>query len=152
MTCTLALPALSSACPLFQVEAASPLPPKLGPGSGGHSCIGLSPSGQLFYGSTCLASEVTSFTVRGHGAGGAALLYITRKSLLYTCYQWQLRDSGSGFTHTDRLQPTRAGGRSVWAGGWGRVVGGVGGGASCLYLCKYVCLTPAGGAGGWVGV
>lgn len=53
--------------------------------------LGLTPAGQLFWGSVLVASEVTSFVVRaGGGTAGPALLYTTRASLLYTVYFAQL--------------------------------------------------------------
>ena len=47
-------------------------------------------SGSLYWGSSLIASEVTSCTIRHGGAGGPALLYTTRRSLLYTVFFSQL--------------------------------------------------------------
>ena len=41
--------------------------------------IGLATTGQLFWGSRLLASDATSFVLRGSGAGGAHLVYTTRQ-------------------------------------------------------------------------
>lgn len=64
--------------------------------------IGLSASsGKLYWGSELVASEVTSFALRSGGAGGPALLYTTRRSLLYTVFFKQLM-SGS-YHHRELL-------------------------------------------------
>ncbi|PNG99531.1 hypothetical protein TSOC_014688, partial [Tetrabaena socialis] len=53
--------------------------------------LGLSPAGMLCLGSTVIsAADVTSFAVRAHGPGGPALLFTTRKNLLYTVLLSQL--------------------------------------------------------------
>ncbi|KAF6250794.1 IKI3 family-domain-containing protein [Scenedesmus sp. NREL 46B-D3] len=52
--------------------------------------LGLTPQGALYWGSKLLASDVTSFAVRGGGPGGAAVLYVTRQALLYVAMVSQL--------------------------------------------------------------
>lgn len=52
--------------------------------------MGLSAAGDLYWGSHKVASGVTSMSVRAGGAGGPALLFITRTSLLYTVYLTQV--------------------------------------------------------------
>ncbi|GIL71049.1 hypothetical protein Vretimale_4117 [Volvox reticuliferus] len=60
--------------------------------------LGLSPSGMLCWGSTVIApADVTSVAVRARGPGGPALLYTTRKNLLYTVLMSQL----SSYTHRE---------------------------------------------------
>ncbi len=53
--------------------------------------LGLSTSGQLYWGSRLVAPDVTSFATRSGGAGGPALLYCTRRNLLYTVFFTQAR-------------------------------------------------------------
>ncbi|GBF99867.1 hypothetical protein Rsub_12507 [Raphidocelis subcapitata] len=67
-----------------------PLPPAL-PGAGGGAAVGLTPGGVLYCGPRAVAGGVTSFAVRWGGAGGAALLYTTRQSLLFTVMLRQLQ-------------------------------------------------------------
>ena len=57
-----------------------PLPP----GSGAAAAAGLSAGGTLYVGARALVRGATSLAVREGGAGGPALLYTTRSSLLYT--------------------------------------------------------------------
>jgi hypothetical protein len=72
----------------------------------GAVAVGLSlKTGKLFWGSSLVATEVTSFAIRTGGAGGPALLYITRKSLLYTVYFGQLL-SGR-YQHRELLASTQ---------------------------------------------
>jgi elongator complex protein 1 len=54
--------------------------------------LGLSSTGALYWGSTQVATEVTSFTVRVGGPGGPALLYCTRRNLLYTVFFTQVNE------------------------------------------------------------
>ncbi|GAX74696.1 hypothetical protein CEUSTIGMA_g2144.t1 [Chlamydomonas eustigma] len=89
-------------CPLM--SSAPGLTSSSSSSSKGHHAVavGLSlKTGKLYWGSSLVASEVTSFAVRTGGAGGPALLYTTRKSLLYTVYFEQLL-SGS-YQHRELL-------------------------------------------------
>jgi hypothetical protein len=52
--------------------------------------LGLTSHGALYWGSKLLASDVTSFAVRGGGPGGPAVLYVTRQALLYVAMVSQL--------------------------------------------------------------
>lgn len=59
--------------------AMAPLPP-----GAPAAAVGLAANGVLYAGPRAIAGGVTSFTLREFGAGGSALLYTTRGSLLYT--------------------------------------------------------------------
>lgn len=63
--------------------------------------IGLTTGGQLYWGAALVATEVTSAQIRSGGAGGPALLYTTRKSLMYTVFFSQL---SAGHVHKELLQ------------------------------------------------
>jgi elongator complex protein 1 len=52
--------------------------------------LGLTAHGALYWGVKQLASNVTSFAVRGGGPGGPAVLYVTRQALLYVVMVSQL--------------------------------------------------------------
>ena len=77
--------------------------------------VGLSASGGLYWGQDLVAAEVTSFAVRAGGAGGPALLYTTRKSLLYTVFFGQLL-AGS-YQHKELLASSAAAAAAATAGG-----------------------------------
>ncbi|KAI8469194.1 MAG: IKI3 family-domain-containing protein [Monoraphidium minutum] len=64
-------------CALMQ-----PLPPGAAPG--GAAAAGLGAGGALYVGQRLVAGGVTSFSLRWGGAGGPAMLYTTRRDLLYT--------------------------------------------------------------------
>jgi elongator complex protein 1 len=86
-------------CPLM-----APLPAGSG-GGGGGAAIGLAPNGALYWGPRLVAGGVTSFALRWGGAGGPALLYTTRSSLLYVVMLSQL----PGYVHRE-VRGRRAGG------------------------------------------
>jgi elongator complex protein 1 len=52
--------------------------------------LGLTAHGALYWGSKLLASDVTSFALRGGGPGGPAVLFVTRQALLYVVMVSQL--------------------------------------------------------------
>jgi elongator complex protein 1 len=56
----------------------------------GSPAVGLTAGGQLYWGSWCIADNVCSAAVRGGGAGGPALLFVTRQALLYVVMVAQL--------------------------------------------------------------
>ena len=80
-----------SACFPEQCAIVSPISVLSSASLSSRPVVGLSgSSGKLFWGSELIASEVTSFALRSGGAGGPALLYTTRRSLLYTVFFRQL--------------------------------------------------------------
>ncbi|GFR43050.1 hypothetical protein Agub_g4056, partial [Astrephomene gubernaculifera] len=87
-SCALVRPTPAQALTLVRQQG-KPEPPPL---------LGLSRSGCLSWGSAVIApADVTSLAVRAYGPGGPALLYTTRKNLLYTVLFSQL----STYTHRD---------------------------------------------------
>ena len=58
--------------------------------SQGPPATGLTAQGLLCLGATVLATDVASAAIRAGGAGGPALLFATRKSLLYVAFLGQL--------------------------------------------------------------
>jgi hypothetical protein len=74
-------------CPLM-----APLPAGSGAGA-----VGLAPNGVLYWGPRAVAGGVTSFALRWGGAGGGALLYTTRASILYVVMLSQL----AGYAHKE---------------------------------------------------
>ncbi|KAG2445393.1 hypothetical protein HXX76_000015 [Chlamydomonas incerta] len=75
-----------------------PLPPTSPFGQDAAPLLGLTRGGRLCWGAAVVApADVTSFALRAYGPGGPALLYTTRKNLLYTVLLTQL----PGHTHRD---------------------------------------------------
>ncbi|GIL52022.1 hypothetical protein Vafri_7984, partial [Volvox africanus] len=88
--------ALKGPCPVVRSTPAS-LQGVAGSRNEVPPLLGLSRSGMLCWGSTVIvAADVTSVAVRARGPGGPALLYTTRKNLLYTVLMSQL------FSYTHR--------------------------------------------------
>ncbi|KAG2431603.1 hypothetical protein HYH02_013296 [Chlamydomonas schloesseri] len=75
-----------------------PLPPSSPFGPDAAPLLGLTRGGRLCWGGAVVApADVTSFALRAYGPGGPALLYTTRKNLLYTVLLAQL----PGYSHRD---------------------------------------------------
>ncbi|GLI58497.1 hypothetical protein VaNZ11_000228 [Volvox africanus] len=88
---------LKGPCPVVRSTPA-PLQGAAGSRNKVPPLLGLSRSGMLCWGSTVIvAADVTSIAVRARGPGGPALLYTTRKNLLYTVLMSQL----SSYTHRE---------------------------------------------------
>ncbi|KAG2485392.1 hypothetical protein HYH03_015878 [Edaphochlamys debaryana] len=88
--CSAVRPTPAAAVAAAAARGLPPPPPLLGLGRGGRLC----------WGPAVLAtSDVTSFAVRSYGPGGPALLYTSRKNLLYTVLMTQL----ASYTHKELL-------------------------------------------------
>ena len=77
--------------------------------------IGLATTGQLFWGSRLLASDATSFVLRGSGAGGAHLVYTTRQHTMRLLPRQEQQQAPRHFYAAIRaaMQPAGAGAASV---------------------------------------
>ncbi len=98
--------------------------------------LGLSRQGHLYWGATLVASEVASAVTRTGGPGGPALLFCSRRSLMYTVFLAQLGAPG-GYTHRELTEASGAGlpteQRKRCVGrGWGE------GRAMCVRVCEHV--------------
>lgn len=72
--------------------------------------VGLTRAGQLYWGSALVAPDVTSVAARAGGPGGPALLYCTRRSLMYTVFLSQLAVPG-GYAHKELTEAAGGGAR-----------------------------------------
>ncbi|KAL4420046.1 hypothetical protein ABPG77_007485 [Micractinium sp. CCAP 211/92] len=111
-------------------------------GPAAAAALGLSPRGQLFWGTRQLASDVTSFALRHSGTGGAYLLFTTRQHQLHTASLASLADGSSPLL--------AAGGQAGGAGA--AAAGGQHGmqaaGQQGFRAAMKAAMRPAGGAAG----
>eukprot|EP00983_Pelagomonas_calceolata_P092097 1157626-Pelagomonas_calceolata.AAC.19 len=70
--------------------------------------LGLSRAGHLYWGAMLVAPEVTSLTTRTGGPGGPALLFCSRRSLMYTVFLAQLCAPG-GYAHKELTEASGLG-------------------------------------------
>ncbi|KAF5832885.1 IKI3 family-domain-containing protein [Dunaliella salina] len=88
-----------------------PVPPleHLGQASASFSpALGLCRAGYLYWGAMLVAPDVTSLTTRTGGPGGPALLFCSRRSLMYTVFLAQLGVPG-GYAHKELTEASGLG-------------------------------------------